>query len=172
MSWHAALIIPLFVLAAPVSAQQSEPNCPPDAEPLPAGLAGWNARTSVNAVADAGGLGKTTLAVGKAVNLALSPASKVRYALSPEKAAGSASSGGMIGFTVERPGTYRVALGAAAWIDMVRDGKAAKSVGHGHGPACSGIRKMVDFSLQPGRYVLQISGNAAPAVALMVVRMP
>jgi len=34
------------------------------------------------------------------------------------------------------------------------------------------VRKMVDFDLQPGRYLLQVAGNASATLPLMVARMP
>ena len=83
-----------------------------------------------------------------------------------------ASHGGLVGFSVTEAGTYRVALGSGAWIDVVRGGKAAASTAHGHGPACSGVRKTVDFPLTPGRYILQIAGNGTPSIAVMVTRLP
>ena len=67
-----------------------------------------------------------------------------------------------------RPGTYRVALGAGAWVDMLRDGKAIASTAHGHGPACSGIRKIVDFPLTPGSYVLQLAGSPDANIPVLV----
>ena len=55
---------------------------------------------------------------------------------------------------------------------MIKDGQPQISTAHGHGPACSTIRKMVDFSLQPGRYVLQISANAEAEISVLVTRAP
>ena len=52
------------------------------------------------------------------------------------------------------------------------DPAAAVSVAHGRGPACSGIRKMVDFALEPGLYVLQIAGNGGPSLPVMIARLP
>ena len=50
----------------------------------------------------------------------------------------------------------------------MRDGKSVLSTAHAPGPACTGIRKTVQFPLQPGKYVLQISANADPAIDVMV----
>ncbi|ABE63535.1 hypothetical protein Nham_2757 [Nitrobacter hamburgensis X14] len=63
---------------------------------------------------------------------------------------------------VREAGTYRVALDSAAWIDLVRGRQAVISIAHGHGPACTGIRKIVDFPLAPGLYTLQIAANGQP----------
>lgn len=71
-----------------------------------------------------------------------------------------------------RAGTYRVALGAPAWIDLLADGEPLASTGHGHGPACTGVAKTVDFRLQPGRYVLQLSGASQAETTVMAARLP
>lgn len=112
------------------------------------------------------------LAIGQAANVTLKPTPEVRYALRPEKPGGSVSFGGLIALTVAEAGTYRVALSSGAWIDLVQGGKAVTSTAHGHGPACSGVRKMVDFPLNPGRYVLQLGANGAPQMTVLVVRLP
>ena len=38
-------------------------------------------------------------------------------------------------------------LSAGAWIDVVKDGAQVASSAHGHGPACSTLRKQVAFEL-------------------------
>jgi hypothetical protein len=43
---------------------------------------------------------------------------------------------------------------------------------HAPGPACSGIRKTVQFSLQPGRHVIQLSANGDPTIAVLISRAP
>jgi homogentisate 1,2-dioxygenase len=65
-----------------------------------------------------------------------------------------------------------VALGSGAWIDVLKGKAAMASVAHGHGPDCSGIRKMVDFRLSPGRYTLQIAANGEQTLPLMIARLP
>ena len=65
-----------------------------------------------------------------------------------------------------------MALGSGAWIDVVKDGKAIESTAHGHGPDCSGVRKVVDFPLQPGSYTLQVAANGQAQLPLLVTRAP
>lgn len=173
----ALLALPLSGVAADaaIAAQQqerAEPVCPAGAEPLPAALSGWPAKAPLAAAADMAGLPAATVTPGKAVDLTLLPTPQVHYALRPERPGGSVSHGGMVAFAVPSAGTYRVALGSGAWIDMVRDGTAMASTAHGRGPACSGIHKMVDFALEPGSYTLQIVGNGTPGVAVLVTRLP
>ncbi|HTU11102.1 MAG TPA: homogentisate 1,2-dioxygenase [Allosphingosinicella sp.] len=81
-----------------------------------------------------------------------------------------ASPAAPLGLEIEQAGTYGVAIDQGAWIDVTRDGTALRSTAHGHGPACSTIRKIVDFALEPGRYTITLSRTDAPAVRLLVVR--
>lgn len=67
-------------------------------------------------------------------------------------------------------GTYGVAIDQGAWIDVAREGATLTSNGHGHGPACSSIRKIVDFQLRPGRYTITLGRTQAPSVRLLVIR--
>ena len=50
-----------------------------------------------------------------------------------------------------------------------RDGKIIGSVAHTEGPPCSGIRKIVDFTLAPGRYALQLSGATKAPTRVLIV---
>lgn len=140
---------------------------------LPAELAGWTRRTPLGAAPNAREAGANArLAVGSAVDGTLLATRTVRYALAPSKPGASTSFGGLYLFSVAEAGRYRVALGRAAWIDVVKDGKASVSTAHGHGPDCSNIRKMVDFALEPGDYLLQISGSPEGSMPLLVTRLP
>lgn len=160
-------------LTSGVSAQGGAPqqDCKAATPALPPDLSGWSKAEPLTAAATAGTAARASLTLGRAAQLRLSPMPAVRYALRPEKTGAPAGNGGLASFAVARAGTYRVALGSAAWVDVVRDGKAAASVAHGHGPACSGIRKMVDFRLTAGRYLLQVAGNADPVIPVMVAAL-
>lgn len=160
-------------LASAAGAQQTapRPDCSATTPALPPELAGWSSSVPRTAATSAGATSRASLSLGQAAQLRLMPTAAVRYALPPEKPGKPASHGGLASFTVATPGTYRVALGAGAWVDVVRDGKAVASVAHGHGPACSTIRKMVDFKLTPGRYLLQVAGNADPVIPVMVAAL-
>ncbi|WP_336968486.1 hypothetical protein [Sphingobium aromaticiconvertens] len=160
----------LIALPAPVSAQEMGVPAPCAAPAdLPEALAGW--RNPAPATAGNVQAKAVALPPGKAVILALLPTPKVTYPLRPEKPGGSVSFGGLASFTVAQTGTWRVALGSGAWVDVVKNGKAMTSIAHGHGPDCSGIRKMVDYSLTPGRYVLQVAANGTDSLPLLVTRL-
>ncbi|MFC0684566.1 homogentisate 1,2-dioxygenase [Novosphingobium clariflavum] len=148
--------------------------CPAVPAPLPGELAAWNRRVPLAAAQDPAAA--ALLAPGVAIDAALIPSPQVRYALAPKKPGASASFGGLYRFSVATAGHYRVALGAAAWIDVIPAPAASAaslpSIAHGHGPDCSGIRKMVDFALEPGDYLLQIAASPDATLPLLVTPLP
>jgi hypothetical protein len=168
-----ALALAAMVPAAPEDMKAAPPaSCPAVPMPLPPELAGWTAKVSVKAAGSAKAIAVGAIGLGTSAKVALLPTPKVLYPARPEKPGGGASFGGLLGFIIAKAGTYRVALGSPAWVDVASGGKAIASTAHAHGPKCSGIRKLVDFPLTPGRYVLEVSGNEAPAVTLMVTALP
>lgn len=163
----------LLATVAPVNTQeataaQATASCPAAPTSLPPELSEWVAMAPVNAAPAVAGA--IALPIGSSVKATLTP-SKVRFAAKPEKTPASGSYNGIFALNVTVGGRYRVALGSGAWIDLVKGRKSLTSVAHGHGPECTGIRKMVDFDLAPGKYTLQISGSSEPTTGVMVTRL-
>ena len=150
------------LLAALIAVPAIAQTCPTPALPLPAELAGW-ARPVAARSGDA-------VPIGQAMTVTL--VSAPAFAAPPEKAPSVGSFGGTLAVTVTTAGRYRVALGAPVWIDVVREGKVLASTAHGHGPACSGVRKTVDFALTTGRYTVQLSGSATSSATVLVAHLP
>lgn len=156
---HAALIA--FALLA-----ADTPDCTVAKPALPADLAAWSQATEAAASPDA----KTPPVLGAGrTRLALRPAAHVRFAATPERPSADGFAG-LAAFEVAKAGRVRVALDQGAWVDVVQGGAPVKSVSHGHGPACSGIRKIVGFDLAPGRYVLQIVKAPSATVDALVIQ--
>jgi len=170
------LIFLTLALAVPAVAQESDPQgdakCGATPAVPPAEYAAWSSAQPVKAATSAESADAALLAPGKALDLALVPTPDVKYAVRPEHPGGSVSSGGLTAVRIDHAGTYRVGIDSGAWLDVVADGKSLESVGHGHGPACTGIRKMVDFRLEPGRYLLQIAGNGTPKIRVILAVVP
>lgn len=145
---------------------QATASCPATPAAPPSSLAGWATRVPIAAESS-----PPPLTIGRAARATLLPATSVILPAKPGKPAATGSSSGVFALSVPAAGRYRVALGAGAWLDVVRDGRALTSKTHSHGPACSGIRKMVDFDLQPGRHLLQIVGSPTAAIDVMIVRL-
>ncbi|MDR3506339.1 MAG: homogentisate 1,2-dioxygenase [Caulobacteraceae bacterium] len=148
------------------------PVCATGDKALPPEFSAWAHKSDLAAAKGPADLPRASLVPGQAVTLTLTPTPRVTYLAQPEKPGGSVSHGGLASLTIDRAGSYRIALDGGAWIDLLKDGKALVSTGHGHGPDCSGIRKIVDFDLAPGLYVLQISANAGPTLAVLVTPRP
>jgi hypothetical protein len=171
----AAAVVALAPAAA--SAQMSEAGPAPAAcaakdAALPPALAPWTQPRAMVSATSAAGLPTVALQAGEAARVSLHGTREVSYPLQPAKPGGSVAHGGLLQVTIPAAGTYRVALSSGAWVDMVRAGQAVASIAHGHGPACSTIRKMVDYPLTPGVYVLQISANAEPEITVLVAKAP
>jgi len=165
----------VLLLSAPAAATAQEGPAPCTASApasLPANLSGWAHPVAVTAARDTAGAGRVTLLPGRGAAVTLSPTPRVDYPVRPEHPGGTVSRGGVLSFDVTSPGDYRIASSSSAWIEVARGGKTIPSTAHGHGPACSGIMKMVDFKLVLGRYLLEVAGNGQPTISLMVVRMP
>jgi hypothetical protein len=84
--------------------------------------------------------------------------------------AGDVATNRPLPFVVSEAGTYAVAVSLGAWIDVARDGQVLRSVAHDHGPACSTIRKIVDFRLEPGTYTITLSRTEASSARLLIFR--
>jgi len=179
MIWNCKMLRALPALAViaflvtPVCAQDKPaPKCPEEAVALPADLSAWTAPKPLTAATRPEEAGKAELKIGAAVTAALAHTPEVTYAARPAKPGGSVAYGGLLHVAIAEPGTYRVALGNASWIDVVKDGASVESVAHGGGPACSGIRKMVDYPLQQGDYLVQLSAGADAQTGVLIAKLP
>lgn len=164
----------LFVLASNIGSA-AEPAKPAPACPatpvLPPELSDWARSVSGDTFYAYGApreAGFPTLGAAR-TELPLHKFESLRYWIAPERKPDPFKYGAMVPIEVKKPGRLVVALDAGAWIDLVRDAKFVVSAKHGHGPACSGIRKMVEFDVAPGRYILQISSAPAASIRAMAV---
>lgn len=125
----------------------------------PAGLEAWSTISAIT---------MGPIKVGDGTGLRLQPVEKVAFAPPPSRAPKPGTFGGVYTVNVTTAGTYRVALEKGVWIDLVRDGKTLQSVGHTEGAPCSTIRKIVDFTLTPGRYTIQLSGAKEAPMRILI----
>jgi hypothetical protein len=146
------IVMAAMLLSTPAIAQN-------DCEPIPAEWSGWSVTAPLTADLQTGGRKEMTLA----------PVGSVKLAATPVKPPVTGMYAGTVAFDVARAGRARIALDQGAWIDVVKDGAIVKSTTHGHGPKCSGIRKIVDFDLTPGRYVVQIVNAPKDRIGVMAL---
>jgi hypothetical protein len=169
----AVTLVSMALLGAPALAQR--PNTvPPDtctakAAPPPS-MAAWSTPSPLPAARSEADLPKARLQIGKAVQASFAPVADVKFRVPPEKADGPATYGGLYALTITEQGVYRIAASAAPWMDVFDGTTPAKSARFGHGPACTGIGKMVEFPLQPGTYLVQFSESLQPTTEILVVK--
>lgn len=138
---------------------------------LPAELNGWKSLSFVSSAKNGGELSNAALTLNKASYVGLLNTPKIQYVTRPTNEGGTVSYGGLFQIEIKESGTYRVVLGNASWIDLVKDGKVAKSVAHSQGAENSGIRKMVDYPLEAGVYTLQLSAGADTTSAILITQL-
>ncbi|OYY65388.1 MAG: hypothetical protein B7Y49_06560 [Sphingomonas sp. 28-62-11] len=142
----------LFMLQVAATASPAPVPCSVTPLALPAPLAGWGELSS------APNIGKRFTVAGH---------ERLKGLTAAEAARGGRAA--TLFITVANPGSYTLALGNAAWIDVASSGSTLVSTGHGHGPACSGIRKMVTFDLLPGRYAMRLSGMKTATIEMAIL---
>ena len=77
------------------------------------------------------------------------------------------SYGGLFSLAIKAPARVGIGLSGSAWVDIVTGRSAVASAAHGHGSACSGIKKIVWFDLPPGLHLVQLSNSSASQIRLM-----
>jgi len=153
-----------FLLAlTPFSAQAAPDPCaspPLLAEP-------WTSWTQ-SGTATAGATGSTAprLILGKPVTATLRPGAQVQFVVRPGKVIPK-SYAGLFSLAVKDAARIGIALSEGAWVDVATGTTALTSAAHDHGPACSGIRKIVWFDLPPGLHTIQITGALKPSISIM-----
>lgn len=165
-----ALALAVAGLPGGAAAAPAAATCP-DTPTLPSDLQGWSGTGASATMRDPQpGAAATVPALGdRRTKLTLHKGDEVAYRPSPTRSASAEKWGGIVPITVAKAGRLIVAIDAGAWIDLVQDGMVVVSAGHGHGPACSGIRKMVEFDVVPGRYLLQIIDAPQPSIHAMAI---
>ncbi len=138
---------------------------------LPAELQSWKTLSYVHSAKNAEELPNALISLNKASYIGLINTPKIQYVARPTNEGGTVSYGGLFQVVISESGTYRVSLGNASWIDLVREGKSAPSVAHAQGPENSGIRKMVDYPLEAGTYTLQLSAGADSTSAVLITKI-
>ncbi len=151
-------MIPLLFVLAATAADTPQPACVRMA-PV-AGFESW------------GHPAGPTLAVGREATLALKPVTGVAFKPALTRPGKDGTFGGYFPINIAQAGRYRIALSEGAWLDLVQKGVRLKLADHAHGPACSGIAKILAFDLQPGRYWLQLSDAKQASIGVMLAPSP
>lgn len=105
-----------------------------------------------------------------AIVLGLQSAAQAIFVLPPERRPKSENwFGGALRMPApEKSGSYQVTISEEAWIDIVQDGRYARSIGSTGRSDCSGLRKSVRFDLNATPFVVQFSGVAAQTIVVAI----
>ena len=144
------MLLPFIALL--LAGQAPSTPCPAVAPP-PAGLAGWVTNGSRPNIG---------------TRFTLTGAANVAGLTAEERARGGTAA--IIEIAVATAGTYSIALSDGAWIDVVQRGKPLAATGHEHGAPCTGIRKIVKFTLGGGPVQLRLSGIKAATIGILIAR--
>jgi hypothetical protein len=115
--------------------------------------------------------GETLAAIpSNAFILRLQPGADAVFAMPPERKPRSERwFGGVIRFpAVDKPGIDQVTLSDEAWIDIVQDGRYARSVGSTGRSDCPGLRKSVRLDLGASPFVVQVSGVTSDSITVAI----
>lgn len=153
----------MTILAALLLAAAPAPAC---ANPAPLAEPWTSWTQSGEAVAGTQAFGAPSLILGKPVTASLTPADHVQFAAPPAKGAAEGY-GGIFTVALKQPARVGIALSGPAWVDAIDGTAALASIDHGHGPDCSGIRKIVWFDLAAGRHIIQIAGSKTQDIRIM-----
>ncbi|MBR1284162.1 hypothetical protein JQ597_19115 [Bradyrhizobium sp. AUGA SZCCT0177] len=156
--------ITLLALVAPAAA--ADDGCEKFAWSLARERA-WFAASDKTSVAS----GVTLAAFPKAaIAIRLQPAGEAAFELPPERKPRIEKwFGGSVRFpATERPGIYQVTLSEDAWIDIVQDGRYARSVGSTGRSDCPGLRKSLRLELGATPFTLQVSGVPSDAIVIAI----
>ena len=159
-------IVALLTLLPSIHAAENSTGCDKLVWPLTREKAWFAASDKKNVVS-----GDTIASLPKAAFIMrLKPGSETSFALPPERVPRSAGRyGGTVSFAApERPGIYQVTLSDDAWIDVIQDGRYARSVGSSGRSDCPGLRKSVRLELGPTFFVLQISSVISDSIIVAV----
>lgn len=156
----------VVLIASLGSVNAADDGCEKFAWPLARERANFAAadKTSV-----AAGETMTALPAGAFV-LRLQPAAQASFAMPPERKPKIEQwHGGMLKFpALAKPGIYQITLSDDAWIDVIQNGRYARSVGSTGRSDCPGVRKSLRLDLDQSPFLLQVSGVATDAVTVAI----
>ena len=121
---------------------------------------------------------KTTIAAGEtlvalpagALVIRLQPGAQAAFEMPPERKPRTEPwHGGMVRLpALPKSGIYQISLSDDAWIDVIQNGRYARSVGSTGRSDCPGVRKSLRLDLDASPVVLQVSGVSPDAITIAI----
>jgi hypothetical protein len=105
-----------------------------------------------------------------AATIGLVPLAEAKLPTAPERAPKTPDTyaGFVAAAAPKQPGTYRVTLSSAGWIDLVQDGHTVKSSDFSGATGCDGVRKSVKFNLTAQPFVIELTSVPADTIGIAV----
>ena len=177
MQWLRFTVCATGLLSAAIAVGQPAANRPAAAPPLPCEVtvdqAGWNDPAPLTALAADRADNPPMLRLGRAATIVLQPTPEMRYLLPPGQDGKADSFAGLVHFAVATAGDYRFLSSEDPWYDVIGGGSMLLPIARSHERDCIGaVRKMIDYKLSPGHYVLQISRTSTASLPLLLVKLP
>jgi hypothetical protein len=117
--------------------------------------------------------GAPALILDRLYELQLNAQTGVAFVVPPEKQRVKDDAyAGLTTVRIEAPGTYRIALDQALWVDVLVNGVPIHSQAFQGRPGCNAPHKVVEFALPAGAVTLQLSGGRTATVKVTVTRSP
>lgn len=156
-----------LTLAAVPALAQTKPTETQACDTAPRRAEPWTSWTqSGEAVAGGEAASAPRLILGKPVTATLRPSDYVHFQVTPGKS-GAQGHDGLFTLAVKTPARIGIALSDTAWVDVIKGTASVASIEHGHGPDCSGIRKIVWFTLSEGLHTIQIAKAPQATIRIM-----
>jgi len=106
-------------------------------------------------------------------DLALAPNEQVQLPAPNKRAHGAGTgSAGLVRLQVTEAGSYRISVGSQMWVDLASGSMRIGSSDFAGQHGCDAPHKIVRYDLQPGSFVLQLSGGSGDHVRVAVTRVP
>ena len=114
------------------------------------------------------------IAPNRLYSLRLTSQDRVAFSVSPGKNSSAASTfAGLATLKIAAPGSYRIAVDAPFWIDVVSNGKLVQPTDYQGQRSCSAPHKIVVFDLFDTKpFVLQFSSAQQDHVMVTVTQAP
>lgn len=162
------------LLAAPVGAQHAPDGCVGVSDSnLPPAFSAWAKPPAVGDAAADAAAPRAELLPDQPIALRLRPTAEVVFVHQPgQMRKVDNAHAGLVSVRVPAAGTWRIAASGPVWIDLIGPAGPVASTGHGRMAPCTSLRKVVEFPLPAGRWLVQLNGNPGPQLRLMLSRAP
>lgn len=113
------------------------------------------------------------LEVERLYDLTLAPREQVQLPVTDRRAHGAGTGfSGLVRLQIPASGSYRVSVGSQMWVDVVSGSMLIATSDFAGQHGCDAPHKIVQFDLQPGTFILQMSGAVSEHVRVTVTSAP